>query len=507
MSEGAVDIINAAAALLKADSTNITSSKDIVNEFAWLLFLRCLEIPENEREYMGLSAPYRKDREAWPYPWASWVSGVLRQSPSHAASSLRFLREELHPQLEQCFGLKSEYMQISQNFETFQRLVLFISETKLTGKPGEDFIAQIYSALFTLLTEENKEMGIFATPPALARFMVEVLDLKPQDTVYDPACGTGGLLVAVARYCMQKNAPIDTKRLYGRDSAEQIIQLAQMNMLLHGINPEQIQQQKVEQALDQGLFNTLDENLATTSVILTHPPLGRYPSTARRFTVKTSTSRSLHDSYEAWFLEHIWRKMQAHTAYARCGMVVSSAFLDGVKGEEKAEMRKRFLQEWNILMIVWLPAIEFSPKSSEKTFLLFFDKRPLTKKILHYNLALRLDHKKYTYAEPIQDTDFAEAQAAWEHWKNHLKHPEKVPEPAQTEYQWIMTYDPQTFGQRPANDPYTLLPLPPSKPQAEEQLTPNELLRQIEENHVQQLQYIQHLRELLSLSSEEGDKA
>lgn len=104
-------------------------------------------------------------------------------------------------------------------------------------------------------------------------------------------------------------------------------------------------------------------------------------------------------------------------------------------------------------------------------------------------------------------TDFAEAQAAWEHWKNHLKHPEKVPEPAQTEYQWIMTYDPQTFGQRPANDPYTLLPLPPSKPQAEEQLTPNELLRQIEENHVQQLQYIQHLRELLSLFSKEGDKA
>jgi type I restriction enzyme M protein len=510
MSKRAVDtFINEAVALLKADSTNITSSKDIVNQLAWLLFLKCLEISGSDRQYMGLPAPYTKD-EVWQYSWASWVPGILRRR-SLVNEEQRFFHETLHPQLEKYFGLKSAYLQINSNFETFQNLLLFISETEFTGKPGEDYIAQIYSALFALLTEENKKMGIFATPPAIARFMVEVLDPKPQDIVYDPACGTGDFLVATARYCLQKNAPIDTKHLYGRDSAEQIIQLAQMNMLLHGIDPKQIQQQEVERALDQGFFNTLDENLATTSVILMHPPLGRYPSTrkasySRRSTIKMSTSRPSHDCYEAWFLEHSWRKMQAHTSYARSGMVVSSAFLDG-REEQKVRMRKQFLQEWNILMIVWLPEIEFSPKSSEKTFLLFFDKRPLTKKILHYNLALRLGHRTYTYGEPIQDTDFAEVRAAWEHWKNHLEKPEKVPEPAQTEYQWVMTYDPQTFGQRPDRDPYTLLPLPPSNPQEEERLTPDELLRQIEENHLQQQQHIQRLWELLSLSDEEGNNA
>lgn len=515
-------LIDEAILLLKADRTSIVSSKDIVNQLAWLLFLKCLEISGSHQQRLERFTLQRVNG-IWHYSWTSWVEEMLQLGAYHTAESRRFLCEQFHPKLGELFGLNSEYFQVHMNFTIFQDLLRLIDE--ITPVPrldegrfsylfapidgiepdtrlNENDATQIYSALYTLLTEEHKDLGILATPPAITHFMVQVLAPKSSDIVYDPACGTGDFLLATKHYCEQKNNAIAPTNLYGRDSAEQIIQLARMNMLLCDIASEQVQRQEVEQAQDEGMLNILDENLPDASVILTHPPLGRHPSRTR--TPNSRRTGASFDCYEAWFLQHSWRKLSKDTSSARCGMVVSEVFLDG-RDKSTIRMRKEFLQTWNILMIVWLPEIAFSPILSKKIFLLFFDSRPLAKKILHYNLALRLDHKKYTYAKPLQDTDFAEVQAAWELWKNHLDQPGKVPAPVQTEYQWIMTYDPQTFDQRSDHDPYTLLPLPPPKPQEKVQLTPDELLRQIEENHVQQLQHIQHLRELLS--SEEGDQA
>ncbi|GHO56078.1 HsdM family class I SAM-dependent methyltransferase [Ktedonobacter robiniae] len=494
--------IHEATQLLKADSTGIISNKDIVKQLAWLLFLKHLDKPGNGQELFA-----SQKQEGWHYSWSTWVPRVLQQGATHFEECRRSLREELHPLLGKLFGLKSEYMEINKKFEIFQRLIQLIDEAEFISKSGEDCIAQLYSALLALLAEEDKKKGIFATPPAITRFMVQILDPGSEDIVYDPACGTGDFLLAAERHCTQKKDAIDTNRLYGRDSVEEVVQLARMNMLLHGINAEQVQQQAVESALriedtlNRPLFY-LNGEVPDASVIMMHPPLGRYSSKAKdAHSPKSSVS---FDCYEAWFLQHSWRKMQGYTAYARCGMVVSSAILDG-REKQKIQLRKEILQKWNILMVVWLPEIAFSPTSSERTFLLFFDKRPLTKKILHYNLASRLGNRTYTYTESIQDSDFAEILETWKHWKAHLESPEQIQEPDQTEFRWIMRYDPQTFDWLPAHDPYTLLPLPPSTPSQEEQLSPDELLRQIEKNHLQQRQHIQRLQELLSRFSKEGN--
>ncbi len=494
-----VTFINEATQLLKADRTNITSSKDIVNQLAWLLFLKCLEIPECDRQHMEIPAPYKRD--AWRYPWAEWVPRTLKQRTSDFEECLRFFQKEFHPQLEELFKLKITYMQINTNFTTFQHLLRLIDETKFIGEAGEDCIAQLYSALFALLTEENKKLGIFATPPAITRFMVQVLDPGSQDTVYDPACGTGDFLIAADKHCIKKNDPVNTNNLFGRDSAEQIIQLARMNMLLHGIDSEQAQQQEIEHAPDQGFLSTFYSSVPDASVMLMHPPLGGYSSS-----VKASSSKQSFDCYEAWFLQHSWRKMQKQPAYARCGMVVSSMLLDGVKSQQRAQMRKEFLQDWNILMVVWLPKIAFSLKSSEQIYLIFFDNRPITGKILHYNLAARRGHKPYTNLEPIQDADFAEVLETWALWKQHLATPEEVQRPAQTAYQWVVTYDPQLLHQRSADYPYTLLQLPLYQPAKHELVNSDELLKQIQENHLQQQQHIQRIQELLSDRNEKRNK-
>src|SRR5690242_1651011 len=91
--------IDEATQLLKADSTDILSSKDIVRQLAWLLFLKYLETPGIGQE---LSASQKQD-EGWHFSWAKWVLRILQQGVAHFEECRRSLREEFHPHLGKLF--------------------------------------------------------------------------------------------------------------------------------------------------------------------------------------------------------------------------------------------------------------------------------------------------------------------------------------------------------------------------------------------------------------------
>src|SRR5260370_23705024 len=118
-------LIDEATRLLKDDRTSIVSSKDIVNQLAWLLFLKCLEIAGSHRQLLELFT-LKRANEVWHYSWISWVKEMIQQGDSHTAESRRFLREQFHPKLGELFGLNSEYFQIHTNFTTFQGLLQLI---------------------------------------------------------------------------------------------------------------------------------------------------------------------------------------------------------------------------------------------------------------------------------------------------------------------------------------------------------------------------------------------
>jgi type I restriction enzyme M protein len=108
---------------------------------------------------------------------------------------------------------------------------------------NSDLLGDAYEYLIKKFADAtNKKAGEFYTPRSVVRLMVEMLDPKEGETIYDPACGTGGMLLAAVQHVKDKHG--DVKRLwgklYGQEKNLTTSSIARMNLFLHGIEDFQI---------------------------------------------------------------------------------------------------------------------------------------------------------------------------------------------------------------------------------------------------------------------------
>jgi len=86
----------------------------------------------------------------------------------------------------------------------------------------------------------NKKAGEFYTPRSVVRLINLIVDPNEGETVYDPACGTGGMLLEAVHHLKEKNKDHRTLRLFGQEKNLTSSSIARMNMFLHGIQDFQI---------------------------------------------------------------------------------------------------------------------------------------------------------------------------------------------------------------------------------------------------------------------------
>ncbi len=108
---------------------------------------------------------------------------------------------------------------------------------------ASDLLGDAYEYLIKKFADAtNKKAGEFYTPRSVVRLMVEMLDPKEGETIYDPACGTGGMLLAAVQHVREEHG--DVKRLwgklYGQEKNLTTSAIARMNLFLHGIEDFQI---------------------------------------------------------------------------------------------------------------------------------------------------------------------------------------------------------------------------------------------------------------------------
>lgn len=106
-----------------------------------------------------------------------------------------------------------------------------------------DLLGDAYEYLIKKFADAtNKKAGEFYTPRSVVRLMVEMLNPKEGETIYDPACGTGGMLLAAVQHVREEHG--DVKRLwgklYGQEKNLTTSAIARMNLFLHGIEDFQI---------------------------------------------------------------------------------------------------------------------------------------------------------------------------------------------------------------------------------------------------------------------------
>ena len=284
-----------------------------------------------------------------------------------------------------------------------------VSGIHFTSSEEIHTLGHLYESMLKETRDAAGDSGEFYTPRPLVRFMVEVIDPRIGETVLDPACGTGGFLVEAYRHLekqcktVQDRDLLQMQSIFGGEAKPLPYLLAQMNLLLHGLESPQIDPGN---SLRFPLREIGDKN--RVDIILTNPPfggeeergiLGNFPEDKQ-----TSETALL-------YLQLIMRKLRRPPKPGRAGVVVPNGTLfgDGVCARIKEEL----LKDFNLHTIVRLPNGVFAPYTSIPTNLLFFDRSGPTKEIWYYEQPLPEGRKQYTKTQPLQYEEFAPCLAWW----------------------------------------------------------------------------------------------
>lgn len=270
-------------------------------------------------------------------------------------------------------------------------------------------LGHLYESLLKEMRDAAGDSGEFYTPRAVVRFMVAVTDPQLGEAVLDPACGTGGFLVEaythLEKQCVtvQQRKILQNKSLFGGEAKPLPYLLAQMNLLLHGLESPKIDPGN---SLRFPLNEIGDKD--RVDVILTNPPFGGEEERGilSNFPEDKQTSETA-----LLFLQLIMRKLRRQPKPGRAGVVVPNGTLfgDGVCARIKEEL----LKEFNLHTIVRLPNGVFAPYTSIPTNLLFFDRSGPTKHVWYYEQPLPNGRKQYTKTMPMQFEEFKDCLAWW----------------------------------------------------------------------------------------------
>jgi type I restriction enzyme M protein len=137
------------------------------------------------------------------------------------------------------------------------------------SKVDADILGQAYEYLIKHFADlTNKKAGEFYTPRSVVHLIGMIVDPKEGESIYDPACGTGGMLIECIEHVREKKKDFRTLKLYGQEKNLTSSSIARMNMFLHGVEDFQIARQ--DTLRNPAFFE--DDELMTFDCVIANPP-------------------------------------------------------------------------------------------------------------------------------------------------------------------------------------------------------------------------------------------
>ena len=347
---------------------------DYITQLTYILFLKM----DDEKESLGLGSSIAEG-----YKW--------KELMELNGPDLVEKYEEILSELAKDDGLIGTIFTKASNKISspvhLKKVIQMVGEENWYMMEG-DFKGAIYEAILEKNGQDKKSgAGQYFTPRALIKAMVDVTDPKITETVADPACGTGGFLLAAFDHMKPQSKEIEKQNFlknnafFGADNTPLVVTLASMNLYLHDIGTS-----KSPIVCQDSLLDTSDKMY---DVILANPPFGTRPqgsgevNTVRTDFIKTSDN-------QVNFLQHI---MSIVKTGGRVAVVLPDNVLTDANAT--AKVREKLLKDFNLHTILRLPTGIFYA-NGVKTNVLFFEKGQETKDIWVYDYRTGIKHTMAT---------------------------------------------------------------------------------------------------------------
>ena len=360
---------------------------DYVEQLTYLLFLKMAD----EQEYiLKKTAIIPKD-----YNWQSLISKDGTKLEDH----YRYILENLGKTTNLLGVIYRKAQNKIQDPAKLKRLIDLINNETWMGL-DVDVKGAIYEGLLQKNAEDVKGgAGQYFTPRPLIKAIVEVMQPKIGMKINDPACGTGGFIIAAHDYISknpnhilseEEKEKLKFDTFSGNDIVDGVVRLCVMNLYLHGIDGETGKPCPI--AARDSLIREPDQHY---QMVLTNPPFGKKSSiTIMNSDGKADKEALTYERQDFWattsnkqlnFLQHVKTLLDNNCGAAI--VVPDNVLFEGGAGET---IRKNLLRECDVHTLLRLPTGIFYAQGV-KANVLFFDRRkaspvPQTDKLWIYDL-------------------------------------------------------------------------------------------------------------------------
>jgi len=382
-----------------------------VGQLCWMFFLKIIDDQDGELELLKKNC-YRSpipERLQWR-AWAADPEGLTGEK------LLSFVNDDLFPALKTLplatprartvRGVFEDAYNYMKSGQAMRQVVNKINDIDFNSLTERQHFGEIYEQLLNDLQSAGNA-GEYYTPRAVTSFMTRMIDPKLGETLFDPACGTGGFLTCAIRHMRDRyvrRLGDETRMATGLRAVEKKPlphMLAVTNMLLHGIEDPSFLRHDNTLARPYTSWGKSER----VDIVLTNPPFGGKEEDG----IETNFPSHFRTRETAdLFLALIIRLLKPG---GRAAVVLpdGSLFGEGVK----TRLKQHLMEECNLHTIVRLPNSVFRPYASIGTNLLFFEKGEPTRDIWFWEHCVPEGQKAYSMTRPIRLEHLDDCAAWW----------------------------------------------------------------------------------------------
>ena len=264
--------------------------------------------------------------------------------------------------------LKKEHGQLFEdskikNPKNMERLIEILSSFNLSSVKADIKGLAFEHFIHSYTRGIKNDLGQFFTPRHIVKMMVQFIKPQIGETIYDPFCGTGGMLIECYRYINQRISAKKDKNilrkntLFGRDHTD-VARIAMMNMIMFGDGHSNITRGDT--------FSLLGESKNKYDIVITNIPFSQETDHYQGYPVNPSGEKN-GDSIA---VQHCLASLKQNET-SRAAIIVPIGFLfrDDLKNE-----RDYILNNWNLERVIELSPKCFQPYTEQQTAVLFLSK-------------------------------------------------------------------------------------------------------------------------------------